>query len=252
MRILVTNDDGIYSPGIAALATAAAEFGEVTVVAPDAEQSAVGQAISILRPVYYRHSVITGMPRDVQTFRVNGTPSDCVALGLVHWGGADLVLSGINLGSNLGHDVWYSGTVAATKQAAILGVPAAALSLQLTEDESVFRNLTAHLNDILKMVMALPKPFLVNINLPPKPQGIVWTRQSVRHYQGSAREGRDPMSRRHFWLNTRPLSDPEEGTDRWAVDRGYTAVTPLRHDLTDEDWLKSVGGPCAPAGAPRE
>lgn len=252
MRILVTNDDGIYSPGIAALATAAARFGEVRVVAPEAEQSAVGQAISILRPVYYKHSVITGMPDGAETYRVNGTPADCVALGLVHWGGADLVLSGINLGSNLGHDVWYSGTVAATKQAAILGVPAAAFSLQLPEDESVFRSLQDHLHQVLELVVSLPKPFLVNVNLPPKPKGLVWTRQSVRHYQGTAKEGRDPMSRRHFWLNTRPLSEAEEGTDRWAVERGYTAITPLRLDLTDEPWLERMGGPCADAKPAQE
>jgi 5'-nucleotidase len=106
MRILITNDDGIYSPGLEALATVAARFGEVRVVAPDVEQSAMGHAITIQRPLKYHRTRLA----DFEAYRVNGTPADCVALGLYHWDGADLVLSGINLGSNLGHDVWHSGT----------------------------------------------------------------------------------------------------------------------------------------------
>src|ERR1700745_866206 len=117
MRILVSNDDGIYSPGIAALATAATRFGEVRIVAPDVEQSSMGHAITSNRPLRYKRTPV----KDFEAYRVNGTPADCVALGLHFWGGADLVLSGGNLGSNLGSAIWDSGTLAAAKQAVLLG-----------------------------------------------------------------------------------------------------------------------------------
>ena len=109
MRLLISNDDGIYSPGIRALAEVAREFGEVRIVAPDVEQSAMGHAITISRPLRYHQTPIDGF----DAYRVNGTPADCVALGADLWDGVDLVLSGINLGLNLGHNVWHSGTVAA-------------------------------------------------------------------------------------------------------------------------------------------
>jgi 5'-nucleotidase len=109
MRILVTNDDGVFSPGLVALASVAARFGQVRVVAPDVEQSATSHSITIDRPLKMSPTPVG----DFKAFRVNGTPADCVALGLYRLDGADLVLSGINLGSNLGHEVWYSGTVAA-------------------------------------------------------------------------------------------------------------------------------------------
>ena len=110
MKILISNDDGIFSPGLIALAEVASQFGNVMIFAPDFEQSAMGHAITIQRPLqYHRVKMLKGF----ETYRVNGTPADCVAMGLFHWGGADLVLSGINIGSNLGNDIWHSGTVAA-------------------------------------------------------------------------------------------------------------------------------------------
>ena len=124
MRILVSNDDGIYSPGIAALAAVASRFGIVRVVAPDVEQSSMGHAITSNRPLRYKRTPV----EDFEAYRVNGTPADCVALGLHFWGGADLVLSGVNLGSNLGSATWHSGTLAAAKQAVLLGVRGIAVS----------------------------------------------------------------------------------------------------------------------------
>jgi 5'-nucleotidase len=114
MRILVSNDDGIYSPGIAALARVARKFGDVRVVAPDVEQSSAGHAITSSRPVRYRRTQIF---EDIEAYRVDGTPADCVALGTYHWDLVDVVLSGINLGPNLGNATWHSGTLAAAKQA---------------------------------------------------------------------------------------------------------------------------------------
>src|SRR4051812_43239793 len=138
MRILVSNDDGIYSPGLAALARCAAKFGEVRVVAPDVEQSSMGQAITSSRPLSYRRTPLPGL----DAFRVNGTPSDCVALGMHNWGHVDLVLSGINLGTNLGNGIGHSGTLAAANQAALLGVRGIALSTPATEAEPNFDLIT--------------------------------------------------------------------------------------------------------------
>ncbi len=124
MRILISNDDGIYSPGIAALASAASKFGEVRIVAPDVEQSSAGQSITATRPLSYRR---TPLPGGFDAYRVNGTPADCVALGINQWDKVDIVLSGINLGSNLGNSMWHSGTLAAAKQAALFGCRGIAL-----------------------------------------------------------------------------------------------------------------------------
>src|SRR5262249_34958674 len=118
MRLLVCNDDGIYSPGIHALARAASHFGEVRIVAPDVEQSSMGHAITASRPLHYRRTPIKGF----EAYRVNGTPADCVALGAFNWENVDAVLSGINLGSNLGNSIWHSGTLAAAKQGALLNL----------------------------------------------------------------------------------------------------------------------------------
>ncbi len=232
MRILVTNDDGIYSPGIHALATVAARFGQVRVVAPDAEQSATGHAITILRPLRYRRIKLA----DFEAYQVNGTPADCVALGLHHWDGADLVLSGINLGYNLGHDVWHSGTVAAAKQAAFLNVPAIAFSATFEVDPT-YEALIPGIEQVINLLLESTRPFLVNVNLPPAPQGLRWTRQSVRSYNGHVVAGTDPMGRQHYWFAARPLTDPAEDTDRWAIEHDLISLTPLRLDLTDETWL---------------
>jgi 5'-nucleotidase len=233
VRILVTNDDGIYSPGIHALATVAARFGQVRVVAPDAEQSATGHAITIIRPLRYRRIKLA----DFEAYQVNGTPADCVALGLHHWDGADLVLSGINLGYNLGHDIWHSGTVAAAKQAAFLNVPALAFSAAVETVDLTYETLIPSIEQVINLLLDSPRPFLVNVNLPPGPQGLRWTRQSVRSYNGYVVPGEDPMGRKHYWFSARPLTDPAEDTDRWAIENDLVSLTPLRLDLTDESWL---------------
>ena len=138
MRILVVNDDGIYSPGIATLTHVARGFGEVRVVAPDVEQSSAGHAITSSRPV---RSKPTQLFEGVDAYRVNGTPADCVALGLFQWSGVNVVLSGINLGSNLGNAIWHSGTLAAAKQATLLGVRGVALSAPAADEEPDFEPL---------------------------------------------------------------------------------------------------------------
>src|ERR1044071_4888453 len=137
MRILVSNDDGIYSPGILALAEVAARFGDVRIVAPDVEQSSMGHAITASRPLSYRRTPL----KEFEAYRVNGTPADCVALGAYHWDKVDVVLSGINLGTNLGNAIWHSGTLAGAKQAVLMGCRGIAYSTSVTQDEPKFDEL---------------------------------------------------------------------------------------------------------------
>jgi 5'-nucleotidase len=272
VRILVANDDGIYSPGLKALADAARGFGDVCVVAPDVEQSSMGHAITHARPLRIRRTPIG----DHESFRVNGTPADCVALGNELFGPFDFVLSGINLGYNLGNSMWHSGTLAAAKQGVLLGLRGIALSTPARsaphsgpqrrdeedpdEEEAIAPNFAGsidlreleqdHLPDFdrlrpwiersLATVFADESLRLVNVNLPPQPTGISWARQSVRHYDGHVLPGADPYGRRHYWIAVRPLEEVEEGSDRWAVRNGMVALTPLRLDLTDAALLAEV------------
>lgn len=236
MRILVTNDDGIYSPGIAALAAAATKFGEVRIVAPDVEQSSMGHAITASRPLFYKKSPITF--EGIEAYRVNGTPADCVALGSHLWAKTDIVLSGINMGTNLGNSMWHSGTLAGAKQAVLLGMRGIAFSTPAGKTEPDFNNLATYVEKSLELLLENADAKLINVNLPPQPLGIKWTRQSVRQYDGQVVPGIDPMGRKHYWFTVVPLEPAEEGTDRWAVEQGYVSVTPLRLDLTDESQLK--------------
>lgn len=236
MRILVTNDDGIYSPGILALARAAAHFGDVRVVAPDVEQSSMGHAITATRPLSYKKTTLA----DFEAYRVNGTPADCVALGAYNWEHVDLVLSGINMGSNLGNSVWHSGTLAGAKQAALLGLRGIALSTPAGRTEPAFDTLAPWVRRALETLLPDESLKLVNVNLPRDPQGLQWTRQSVGQYDGHVVPGEDPMGRKHFWITVRPIEQSEEGTDLWAVRSGYVSLTPLRLDLTDHAELARV------------
>jgi len=236
MRILVTNDDGIFSPGLLALAEVASKYGEVMIVAPDVEQSAMGHAITIMRPLQYHKANLGAIP----AYRVNGTPADCAALGLYHWGGADLVLSGINIGSNVGNEIWHSGTVSAARQAALFKVRAAAFSQEINGEEPIFEEQKPIVDEVIRMLLQPNTPMLVNVNLPRHPTGIVWTHQSVRSYNGKVVEGKDPMGRKHFWFSAVPLTEPDQGSDRWAVDHGLVSLTPLSLELTDEAWLEAL------------
>jgi 5'-nucleotidase len=234
MRILIANDDGIYSPGIRALAETARRFGEVRIVAPDVEQSSMGHAITHSRPLRVKPTPIG----DFAAYRVNGTPADCVAVGIDTWGGADVVLSGINLGPNLGNSMWHSGTLAAAKQAALLGCRGIALSTPTAGSEPDFDLLEPFVAQVLELLLPDEALNLVNVNLPREPVGLCWTRQSVRHYDGRVVPDADPMGREMFWISVRALEEVEEGTDRWAFRSGLVSLTPLRLDLTDGDALE--------------
>ena len=236
MRILVANDDGIYSPGICTLAEIASEFGDVRVVAPDVEQSSMGHAITASRPLAYRR---TRLKSGIEAYRVNGTPADCVALGAYHWEKVDVVLSGVNIGLNLGNSIWHSGTLAAAKQAALLGVRGIALSAPATSEPN-YENLKPWIRKVLEVVLPASSSPLINVNFPKEPRGLLWTRVSVRHYDGKVVPTQDPMGRELYWFTVVPIQGSEEGTDRWAVERSWISLTPLRLDLTDEPALAAA------------
>jgi 5'-nucleotidase len=236
MRMLVSNDDGIYSPGIAVLADVATRFGEVRIVAPDVEQSSMGQAITSNRPLTYRRTPL----RNFDAYRVNGTPADCVALGVHLWGEVDWVLSGVNLGPNLGTGLWHSGTLAAAKQAVLLGLRGIAFSTPTKDDDPRFEELRPHVENVLKLLMQESSPRLLNVNISPNARGIHWTRQSIRQYDGKMVLDEDPMGREHYWFTVVPIQEPEPNTDRWAVENGWISITPLRLDLTDDTELEKL------------
>jgi 5'-nucleotidase len=187
-----------------------------------------------------------------EAYRVNGTPADCVALGAYNWERVDLVLSGINLGSNLGNSIWHSGTLAAAKQAALLGLRGIAFSTPsvrsepgiegpeaatVVRDEPKFQALAPLVAEALDVLLMEPDLKLVNVNIPEGAKGLMWTRQSCRQYDGKVVPGEDPMGRRHYWFTVIPIEESEEGTDRWAVENGWVSITPLRLDLTNERQL---------------
>lgn len=238
MRILVTNDDGIYSPGLAALAKAAQKFGEVKIVAPDVEQSSMGHAVTHSRPIRYKKSPIEF--RDIEAYRVNGTPADCVALGTHLWSSTDIVLSGINLGPNLGNSMWHSGTLAAAKQAVLFGIKGIALSIPVGNTEPDFAAIESYVENTLRILTENTEVALYNVNFPTSPKGIKWTKQSVRFYDGIIIPGTDPLGRKHYWFTVRPLDAAELGTDRWAVENDFVSITPLRLDLTDHSQLGTL------------
>lgn len=197
----------------------------------------MGHAITATRPLTYRATSI----KDFEAYRVNGTPADCVALGAHNWEKVDVVLSGVNIGTNIGNGMWHSGTLAAAKQAALLGLRGIALSTPVGSSDPDFEALKPSISRVLEVL--LEKDFtlpLMNVNIPVDAKGMRWTRQSVRHYDGEVVPGKDPMNRRHFWLTVKPLEEVEEDTDRWALEHGFISLTPLRLDLTDHRELEAA------------
>ena len=235
--ILVTNDDGVHSPGLAALADAAAESMAAVVVAPDRNRSAIGHALTLESPLR-ADEIRSGV------FSVDGTPTDCVNLG-VHGlvdGRPELVVAGINLGANLGDDITYSGTVCAALEAALMGVPAVAFSLDaraftaedLARAAEVAGRLIPH---VLKH--GLPPGIFLNVNIPRGPhRGLTLTRQGKRHYGEGIVHKTDPRGRSYYWIGGGDSGFEDiPGSDCNAVADGLVSVTPLRTGLTCEESL---------------
>lgn len=237
MKALIANDDGIFSPGIHALARAAAErFDEVLVVAPDIEQSAMGHAITVRRPLRYQRTKLRELP-GFEAYRVDGTPADCVVLGVHNGGRPDVVLSGVNLGSNLGYDVTHSGTVAAAFEGTTMGIPSIAVSLRTGGDQELnFDHAAAYAARLAAGVTerGLPERTLLNVNFPAgEPKGLRWSYQSTHTYQDEIVRRTDPEGRPYYWVAGTPGAEDVPDTDYAAIVRGYATVTPLHLDMTD-------------------
>ena len=230
-RILVTNDDGIFSEGIERLAAALSEVGDVYTVAPDQERSAAGHALTLDTPLRAKE---VGEKR----WSVNGTPTDCVNWGVLHLlrdARPKLLYSGINLGLNLGDDVTYSGTVSAAFEGALMGIPSVAISQEI-ERGFTFDAAAGFAARLARRLLeqALPPKTLVNVNVPAGPvRGARVGRLGTRRYGETVIEKTDPRGRPYYWIgSTIPVGELEEGTDISAVAEKFISMTPVHLDLT--------------------
>lgn len=245
MRILCTNDDGYLATGIRVLASAARTLGEVTIVAPDREQSATSHSLTIHHPLRAKRAADGALV-------VDGTPTDCVILGVGELveGRPDVVLSGINHGPNMGEDVLYSGTVAAAMEATVLGIPAVAISYVGDQFESLeaWEEVVAGLlRSLLEPERRFPDETLFSVNLPAvapeEVRGIRVTSLGKRRYSDSITRAEDPSGREYFWIGGGVSSwRGREDSDFRAVEEGWISLTPLHLDLTNYRLLEEVRG----------
>lgn len=233
MLILLTNDDGIHSAGLQALAEQLQTLGRVAIVAPDRERSAIGHALTL-------HAPLRAEAISKDRWAVSGTPTDAVILGLctLLQEKPALVISGINKGGNMGDDLTYSGTVAAAMEATRMGVPAIAMSLASRSFKyDDFADAVGVARQLATTVLehGLPADTFLNVNVPDrKPRGTLLTRQGKRVYEDAVVENRDPRERSYYWIGAGELSYQNlPGTDFHAVHHGYVSVTPLHLDLTN-------------------
>jgi len=249
MRILLTNDDGIFAPGLTVLEDIARQFSDdVWICCPHEEQSGMGHALTLSRPIRMRQ-------HDERRFSVSGTPTDAVTLALrkAMPGPPDVILSGVNRGANLGDDVTYSGTVSAAIEGALAGIRSIALSQVYARegmgDAVPFEAAREWGPKVLGPLLdtPLPKRTLVNVNFPALPagevKGIRAVRQGFHDYsRGSVVEGRDPRGYKYYWFGLEAIEHTlDHGTDLEAIDEGYVAVTPLQLDLTHHASLGELG-----------
>jgi 5'-nucleotidase len=251
MKILLTNDDGIYSPGIAALKQVIKDLGDVTVVAPDVEQSGVGHSVTLshplrIRKVYVDLSASGG--KEFLGYGINGSPADCVKLAVceIMKGAPGLVVSGINLGANVGIHTLYSGTVAASIEGAILGSPSVAISLETSgrPDVSQAAEIAKGIIDCV-IHHGLPSGTLLNVNIPSVPKdeikGIRVTRQYANGFNEYFDKRTDPSGRTYYWLAGGDGYEMDEcDTDIHAIKEGYISITPLRYDLTNHELIPRI------------
>jgi 5'-nucleotidase len=238
-QILITNDDGVTSEGIRALADALAPLGDITIVAPQLEASAIGHALTLRRPLRLER-IREGV------YSVDGTPTDCVNIAItkVLRTKPDLVVSGINKGYNIGDDVTYSGTVAGALEGALLGIPSLAVSLQRTHELPDFGQAAAAAALVATAVLAhgLPIRTLLNMNVPRvKARGLKVTVQGKRNHITSVAEATDPRGQKYYWIEEGQSEwEPHDRSDYQAVKEGFISVTPLQPDLTAHDVLTFV------------
>lgn len=236
--ILVTNDDGVHAPGLQMLFEGMKEIGNPVIVAPDRDNSAVSHSLTMDRP-------LTVKKLEENIYALNGTPADCVTVALekILPAKPSLVISGINAGANLGHDISYSGTVSAAKEGTIRQVPSMALSMAGEAPFSYETAVECALK-IAKTILAekLPTDCYLNINVPNKRPseiaGIKITRQGCRVYENALQDVADPWNRPCFWIGGgQPSKDREPGTDSYEIEKNFISVTPIHLDLTDYSAL---------------
>jgi 5'-nucleotidase len=245
MRILLTNDDGIYARGLSALYEELSKEAECLIVAPEIEQSAVGHAITLFRPLMVRSATKGG---SFLGYAVYGTPADCVKIGIKELAGKlpDLVVSGINRGSNCGNNVIYSGTVSAATEAAMMGVSSMAVSLD-THKEADFSFAARIARKMVRFIAAHPSLAggALNVNVPYLPeeliQGVAVVRQGKSRVIESFEKRVDPRDNIYYWMSGEKVESKKEiETDIGALDAGYVTVTPIQYDLTRYDVLDSL------------
>jgi len=248
MHILVTNDDGVWAPGILVLAQEMRKLGRVTVFAPDRNWSVTGHIKTLDRPLRVRETVLAD---NTAAFTTDGAPSDCVALALLGLiDPTDLVISGINPNANISHDVTYSGTVTAAMEAVISNVTGIAVSLNSPEgpkeglDYSTAAIVARH---VVEQVIAntLPDGVVLNVNVPylkeSELKGYMITRQGLRVYRDALDQRIDPRGRPYYWIGGEaPTGIPEDGTDVGALVEGYVSITPLQLDLTNYKVMETL------------
>ncbi len=245
LRVLICNDDGINAEGIFALTEEMKKVAEVTVVAPDKQQSAVGHAITVNYPLralpYHKNNDFFG-------YAVEGTPADCVKLGVrfLMKEKPDLVMSGINHGANTAINIIYSGTVSAATEGMILGIPSIALSLAAYQnlDFTYAAKFSARLA-LLVAEKGLPSGTLLNVNIPNVPEseikGVMITKQGISVWNDRFDVRRDPANREYFWLTGQmDVLDSDLDADQIAVKNNYVSITPVRYDLTDRQMLDAM------------
>ncbi len=239
MRVLITNDDGITSSGLQALVHAFAPVAQTFVVAPENERSATGHAITLHKPLRARGAAIPGA---AAAWATNGTPADCVALGIVELlpEKPDIVVSGINAGPNVARDLTYSGTVSGAMEGAIFGVPSIAVSVAAFRDPT-FTVAASFAIELARAMLLhrLPEDTLLNVNVPNLPAdsiaGVAITRQSAKRYISRLEKRVDPRGRTYYWLTGEPsVQEDVEGTDTWALAHDRISVTPITLDMTDD------------------
>lgn len=240
MRVLITNDDGIASPGLQALVQAFEPVAETFVVAPERERSATGHAITLHKPLRAHSAAIPGSEAGV--WATNGTPADCVALGILELlpEKPDIVVSGINVGPNLARDLTYSGTVSGAMEGAIFGIPSIAVSVGSFRNP-IFAVAAAFAVELARAILlhGLSEDALLNVNVPnlssEEIAGVAITRQSAKRYISRLERRVDPRGRTYYWLTGEPSPIEDlEGTDTWALAHDYISVTPITLDMTDD------------------
>jgi len=239
-HILITNDDGIHAPGLQILFKKSRKLGQVTIIAPEHDNSAASHSLTMNRPLRVREI-------EANVYTINGTPTDCVTIGigkiLPHK--PDLVLSGINPGPNLGDDVSYSGTVSAAIEATMLGIPSIAVSLAAESEPLHYETAATFTVKLATMILerGLPKDTLLNVNIPnitpDKIKGLAFTRRGRRLYDDAIKEIYDPWGKKHYWIGGgTPSFDTGEDTDSAAISVNKISITPMHLDPTNYEALK--------------